>query len=172
MSPTSLAKWPLWGRALVFKAGWLGLVLTQTMAVVPVLLLWLVIASSFSRVERISLLLLMLVGVVLDALAVWAGVLQFSSGQSWLGLPLYYVMLWGWFAACWLWCFRHWFGRGLWTVGFAASIPLAYVGGSQLGQDLRINSWLIVWWVPAWWLMFWWSCRQLRAAPVAPQGVA
>lgn len=171
MSFATLTQLPLWGRALVFKAGWLSLVLSQSLAIVPVLLLWLVIASSFSKAERISLLALMLVGVVLDVLAVWTGVLQFGSGQSLLGLPLYYVMLWGWFAACWLWCFRHWFGRDLWTVGFAASIPLAYVGGSQLGQDLFINSWYILLWVPAWWLMFWWSGRQLRLAALARQGV-
>lgn len=163
-----LATLPLWARALMFKAGWFGLVLTPSMAIVPVFVVWFLLVTGFSKTERVTLMVLIGVGLLGDALAVWTGVLRFSSEPAVLGLPGYYLMVWAWFAACWLWCFQHWFGRGVWTVGFSVLMPLAYVGGSQLGQDLHINSLALAGWIPAWWLMFWWSCRQPPSRFISP----
>lgn len=150
-----LANLPLWARALCFKLGWLALVLGKANAIVPVLLVWLLVVSGFSSQLRRTLGVVFVAGVVLDALAVSSGVLMFHSAA--LGLPLYFIMLWGWFALCWLWCLVHWFGRGWWLAGFTLAMPLAYVAGSHLGHDVHIDSWWYGVLIPAWWWLLRWT---------------
>lgn len=156
-------RWPLWSRALLFKAGWLSLVLWQNMAALPVLLLmlwvWWRLYAAAKKPQVQAILVLSLVGLMADCLLLSVGWLSFQDANPW-----YYVVVWGWFATAWHWCFAHWFGKGVALVLFASLVPFAYVGGAALGNDIAISGYAIYVLGPVWFSLLAFSQWQLRRA--------
>lgn len=154
-------RWPLWARALVFKAGWISLVLWQNVAAVPVciamLWLWSRLVQAEKKPQLQAILLLTMTGLVVDLALVAVGWLTFQADNPW-----YYVVVWAWFATAWHWCFAHWFGKGFALVIFASLVPLAYLGGAALGGDMVVSHFAIYTLGPLWFCLLVFSQWQLR----------
>lgn len=158
-------RWPLWTRALLFKAGWFSLVLGQNMAALPVvcvmLWLWWRLVAAGKTVQLQAILLLSVVGLGADYLLLAVGWLSFQDANPW-----YYAVVWGWFATAWHWCFVHWFGKGVALVLFASLVPFAYVGGAALGNDIAVSGYAIYVLGPLWFCLLAFSQWQLGRATV------
>lgn len=154
-------RWPLWARALLFKAGWICLVLWQNLAAIPVFVvmvwLWSRLLQAEKKQQLQAILLLTTAGLALDLLLVAIGWLSFQTGAPW-----YYAVVWAWFATAWHWCFAHWFGKGVALVLFAAMVPLAYLGGAALGGDMVVSSTALYALGPMWFCLLVLSQWQLH----------
>jgi len=133
----------IWQRLLLFKAGWLALVLAgdwATVAILP-LLLWLYL--QLTKKDRQSFLILVGLGLVLDSLLVLTGVFRFDTETFWL--PLWLIVLWGWFAWCWVSTLQQLLRQPLLVLSFAVlGGPLAYQAGALLNPaalQITAGSW-------------------------------
>ncbi|WP_430456244.1 DUF2878 family protein [Rheinheimera sp.] len=152
---------PGWRQLLIFKAGWLGLVLQPlySAAIIASLLLWFI--WQLKLPQRQALLTLWASGLLLDLLLTLSGLFQFDTTL----LPYWLVLLWGWFSLFWLMLFSRWLPSPLLVALFGlVGGPLAYWGGAQLSSSLQIMDgaefWLVM--APAWAALLLWS-RQTEA---------
>lgn len=154
-------QWPLWMRAVVFKMGWLALVLWQNLAIVPVFFVLAWVWWDLLRRQKIptlrAILQLSVAGLVMDVLLVWLGWLSFTDQTPW-----YYMVLWLWFATAWHWCFRFWFGDGVALVLFSCLVPLAYLGGAELGGGIAISAHALYALGPLWFCLLTLNQLQIR----------
>ncbi len=147
---------PGWRHLLLFKAGWLALVLAPLYTAAIVLALLLYLSWQLKLVQRQTLLTLWGSGLVLDSLLTASGLFLFDS--AWL--PFWLVLLWGWFSLFWLTVFSRFLPSPVLVAlfGFVGG-PLAYWGGSQLSNSLQIiegaEYWLVM--APAWAALLLWS---------------
>lgn len=120
-----------WQRLLLFKAGWLALVLAGDWATVLILPLLLWLYLLLAKKDRQSFLLLAGLGLLLDSVLVLAGIFHFDGETPWL--PLWLIVLWGWFAWCWVSTLQHLLRQPLLVLVFAVlGGPLAYQAGAVL----------------------------------------
>ena len=155
----------------VLGAAW-GYPLSGALSALLLLLVQLLLSDS-RRAELSLILLCCLLGVFVDSLQQFFGVLSFKAGPNWkLWLPLWVFVVWAQFASLlrfslnWL-SGRYLLGAGLGLIGG----PLAYWGGVRLGAAtfgdnllFSLISLALVWalMVP---LLLW-----LRSRIAAPEG--
>lgn len=150
---------PGWRQLLLFKAGWFGLVLQPVYSTAVVLLLLLLLVWwlwQLKPAQRMTVFTLWGSGLLLDTLLLAGGVFQFDS----VWLPVWLVLLWGWFSLFWLLVFSPFLQRSLGVALFGLiGGPMAYWGGAQLSHSLQIMAetefWLIL--APAWATLLLWA---------------
>lgn len=152
---------PGWRQLLLFKAGWLALVLqpVYSAAMVALLLVWFI--WQLRPQQRQALLTLWGSGLLLDTVLHASGLFQFNS----VWLPYWLLLLWGWFSLFWLMLFSRWLQSPLLVALFGlVGGPMAYWGGAQLSSNMLIldgaEFWLVM--APAWAALLLWS-RQTEA---------
>lgn len=127
-----------WLVLIGFKLSWFALVLWQNLLVIPVLLflLWSLWRSSPS--ERLAWLVLAAVGIALDSLLQYSGVLSFT-GSVWL--PLWMLVLWLVFSLVVVQVFSV-FLQNYWLAALIAAVsgPMAYLGGAALSGQMQISN--------------------------------
>jgi hypothetical protein len=154
-----------WQRLLLFKAGWLALVLAGDWATVLILPLLLWLYLLLGKKDRQSFLLLAGLGLLLDSILVLAGIFRFDGDTPWL--PLWLIVLWGWFAWCWVSTLQHLLRQPLLVLVFAVlGGPLAYQAGAVLNPAaLQIGA--ASWYWPA--LAVGWGLLMLLWLQFRPQ---
>lgn len=124
----------LWPQFLLFKAGWLALVLAGNWAVplIAPLLIWLL--YRLNPAERRGFGLLLVLGIALDSALSAGGLFSFSGAtDEYQWLPLWLLVLWGWFAWCWVSTLQYWLPSPLLVLLFGCiGGPLAYQAGALL----------------------------------------
>ena len=147
---------PGWRQLLLFKAGWLALVLQPLYSAVPIMLLLGVMIWQLRTVQWQTLLTLGLTGLLLDSVLVQVGAMQVNS----VWLPYWLVLLWAWFSLFWVTVFSRWLQNSLLVALFGlCGGPLAYWGGAQLSSNLQVADGAQFWLVqaPAWAALLLWS---------------
>lgn len=123
-----------WRALICFELGWLALVIFQMWAVLPVAIyigwVWLRLA----RTQQTLVVQLALIGIVLDSLLVWLGVMSFST-SGWL--PLWFLVLWCLFALTVVEAFADLL-KPLWLAPLMGAIggPMSYLGGAVLSGGI------------------------------------
>lgn len=127
-----------WPVLIGFKVSWFALVLLQNQLIVLVLVFLLWSLWRCSQAERLAWLLLAGVGIALDSLLQYAGVLSFT-GSTWL--PLWMLTLWLAFSLVVVKVFSVYL-QNYWLAALiaAASGPMAYLGGSAVSGQMQITA--------------------------------
>ncbi|MDF3124335.1 DUF2878 domain-containing protein [Rheinheimera sp. 1928-s] len=127
-----------WPVLIGFKLSWFALVLLQNMLVIPVLLFLLWSLWRISPSERLAWLVLAAVGIALDSLLQYSGVLSFT-GSVWL--PLWMLVLWLVFSLVVVQVFSV-FLQNYWLAALIAAVsgPMAYLGGAALSGQMQISN--------------------------------
>lgn len=136
-----------WRALLCFELNWLALVLFQFWAMLPVATYIVWAFRRLARQQQTLVLQLTILGIAIDSILVWSGVLSFSS-SAWL--PLWFLMLWCLFALTVVEAFADLL-KPLWLAPFLGAVggPLSYLGGAVLSGGLLSMpmgwiSWLIL----------------------------
>lgn len=145
-----------WRQLVLFKAGWLCLVLapSYTAMFISLLLMWFI--WQLKPQQRYALITLWCSGLVLDLVFTFSGLFEFDSTL----LPYWLVLLWGWFSLFWITVFSRWLQNSVLVALFGLiGGPMAYWGGAQLSDNLQIASGATFWLAlaPAWALLLLWS---------------
>ncbi|MBZ9611912.1 DUF2878 domain-containing protein [Rheinheimera maricola] len=140
-----------WRALIGFELCWFALVLWQHFALLPVALYWLYGFSRLARSERVAVLLILLLGIGIDALLVQLKVLQFADSAL---LPFWFLMVWAVFALAAV----EFMAKVLTNPWLAALLgasggPLSYWGGAALSGGvlqfpspvLSITVLIIIW---------------------------
>lgn len=126
-----------WTVLIGFKLSWFALVLWQNLLVPAVLafVAWSLWRSA--KEQRFGWLLLVVVGVVMDSLLQYYGVLSFKQ-HAWL--PLWMVTLWAVFSLVVVKVFSVYLKNyAVAALISAVSGPMAYLGGAALSGQLQVN---------------------------------
>lgn len=127
-----------WPALIGFKLSWFALVLFQNMLLLPVLLFVLWSLWRCSQSERLAWLALAAVGITLDSVLQYSGVLSFHSS---VWLPLWMLMLWLVFSLVVVQVFsvyltNYWLA----AIGSALAGPMAYLGGAALSGQMQVSN--------------------------------
>ncbi len=144
LSAVQLWQRPVWQQLLLFKTGWLLLVLLPQWSLWPLLGIAMVLMFALSADKLLLTLMLAVSGSLFDAGLTIAGLFTFLSAGSFatsplpmLDLPPWLVLLWLWFSLFWLQLFNRWLTRP-WQAALAGAVlgPLAYWGGARISDGL------------------------------------
>lgn len=126
-----------WPVLIGFKLSWFALVLFQNLLVIPVLLFVLWSLWRCSQSERLIWLALAAVGISLDSVLQYCGVLSFS-GATWL--PLWMLVLWLVFSLVVVQVFSVYLQK-YWLAALIAAVsgPMAYLGGAALSGQMQVS---------------------------------
>lgn len=126
-----------WPVLIGFKLSWFALVLFQNLLVIPVLLFVLWSLWRCSQSERLIWLALAAVGISLDSVLQYSGVLSFS-GATWL--PLWMLVLWLVFSLVVVQVFSVYLQK-YWLAALIAAVsgPMAYLGGAALSGQMQVS---------------------------------
>ncbi|MBU1619427.1 MAG: DUF2878 domain-containing protein [Gammaproteobacteria bacterium] len=126
-----------WPALIGFKLSWFALVLFQNLLVIPVLLFVLWSLWRCSQSERLIWLALAAVGISLDSVLQYSGVLSFS-GATWL--PLWMLVLWLVFSLVVVQVFSVYLQK-YWLAALIAAVsgPMAYLGGAALSGQMQVS---------------------------------
>jgi hypothetical protein len=123
-----------WRSIIGFELVWLLLVVYQSIAIWPALLYLLYGLYYLPSRARLAVLLTAGLGIAMDALLVWAGVIAFSGSVL---IPLWFLVLWTVFALAVVETMAA-FMRP-WWLGLllgATGGPLSYLGGAALSGEI------------------------------------
>lgn len=89
-----------WRALIGFQLGWFALIFWQNLALVPVAMYWCYGLWCLTLRQRLAVLIILLIGLCIDALLIQRNILQFVSAQGveLMGLPLWFIALWAIFA--------------------------------------------------------------------------
>jgi hypothetical protein len=126
-----------WSVLIGFKLSWFALVLFQNLLLLPVLLFVLWSMWRSSGAERLACLALAAVGITLDSVLQYSGILSFT-GSAWL--PLWMLMLWLVFSLVLVRVFSVYL-QNYWLAALIAAVsgPMAYLGGAALSGQMQIS---------------------------------
>ena len=127
-----------WPVLIGFKLSWFALVLFQNLLLVPVLLFLLWGLWRCSQPERLAWLVLALVGIAMDSLLQYSGVLSFTA-SAWL--PFWLLVLWLAFSLVVVKVFSVYL-KNYWLAALVAAVsgPMAYLGGAALSGQMQVSS--------------------------------
>ena len=127
-----------WTALIGFKLSWFALVLFQDMLLIPVLLFILWSLWRCSPAERVAWLVLAAVGITLDSLLQYSGVLSFTD-SAWL--PLWMLTLWLAFGLVVVQVFSAYL-QNYWIAALIAAVsgPMAYIGGAALSGQMHVST--------------------------------
>ncbi len=127
-----------WLVLIGFKLSWFALVLFQNLMLIPVLLFVLWSVYQCSRTERLAWLALASVGITLDSVLQYSGVLSFTSS---VWLPLWMLALWLVFSLVLVRVFSVYL-QNYWLAALIAAVsgPMAYLGGAALSGQMQISN--------------------------------
>jgi hypothetical protein len=127
-----------WTALIGFKLSWFALVLFQNLLIIPVLLFVLWSLWRCSTAERLTWLALAVVGITLDSVLQYSGVLSFT-GSGWL--PLWMLTLWLAFSLVVVQVFSVYLQK-YWLAALIAAVsgPMAYLGGAALSGQMQVSS--------------------------------
>lgn len=123
-----------WRALICFELGWLALVIFQFWAVLPVALYIAWVMGRLARHQQSLVVQLALLGIVLDSLLIWLGVMSFTT-SGWL--PLWFLLLWCLFALTVVEAFADLL-KPVWLAPFLGAVggPLSYLGGAMLSGGI------------------------------------
>jgi len=126
-----------WPVLIGFKLSWFALVLFQNLLVIPVLLFLFWSLWRCSKSERLTWLALAALGISLDSVLQYSGVLSFN-GAVWL--PLWMLVLWLVFSLVVVQVFSVYLQK-YWLAALIAAVsgPMAYLGGAALSGQMQIS---------------------------------
>ncbi|EGM76058.1 Protein of unknown function (DUF2878) [Rheinheimera sp. A13L] len=126
-----------WPVLIGFKLSWFALVLFQNLLVIPVLLFVFWSLWRCSQSERLIWLVLAAVGISLDSVLQYSGVLSFN-GAAWL--PLWMLVLWLVFSLVVVKVFSVYLQK-YWLAALIAAVsgPMAYLGGAALSGQMQVS---------------------------------
>lgn len=131
-----------WRAVIGFELGWLALVYFQHLAMLPVAIYLLWAWWRLPKPRQILVLQLALLGIAIDSVLVFSGVLQFTST---IWLPAWFLLLWCLFALAVVEVFAALL-KPLWLAPILGAVggPLSYLGGAVLsgGQLLMPLGWV------------------------------
>lgn len=127
-----------WTALIGFKISWFALVLFQNLLLIPVLLFLLWSLWRCSQPERLAWLTLALVGIAMDSLLQYSGVLSFTAS---VWLPLWMLVLWFVFSMVLVQVFSVYL-QNYWLAALIAAVsgPMAYLGGAALSGQMQVSS--------------------------------
>lgn len=127
-----------WPVLIGFKLSWFALVLFQNLLLVPVLLFLLWSLWRCSPSERLVWLGLAVLGITMDSLLNYSGVLSFM-GTTWL--PLWMLALWMVFSLVVVQVFSVYL-KNYWIAALSAAVsgPMAYLGGAALSGQMQVST--------------------------------
>ena len=130
----SVINWPV---LIGFKLSWFALVLFQNLLLIPVLLFVLWSLWRCSQAKRVAWLALALVGICLDSVLHYSGVLSFT-GSVWL--PWWMLTLWLVFSLVVVQVFSAYL-QNYWLAALMAAVsgPMAYLGGAALSGQMQVS---------------------------------
>jgi hypothetical protein len=127
-----------WPVLIGFKLSWFALVLAQNLLIIPVLLFLAWSLWHSKQPERLAWLGLAVVGITMDTVLQYSGVLSFS-GVVWL--PLWMLALWLVFSLVLVKVFAVYL-QNYWIAALSAAVsgPMAYIGGATLSGQMQVTS--------------------------------
>ncbi len=127
-----------WPVLIGFKLSWFALVLLQNTLLVPVLLFVVWSVWRCHRAERVAWLALAALGIALDSVLQYNGVLSFTSSE-WL--PLWMLALWLGFSLVVVQVFSAYL-QNYWLAALIAAVsgPMAYLGGAALSGQMQVSN--------------------------------
>ncbi|WP_288739779.1 DUF2878 domain-containing protein [uncultured Rheinheimera sp.] len=127
-----------WPVLIGFKLSWFALVLLQNMLLIPVVLFVFWALWRCNRAERLAWLALAAVGIALDSVLQYNGVLSFTSSE-WL--PLWMLALWLVFSLVVVQVFSAYL-QNYWLAALIAAVsgPMAYLGGAALSGQMQVSN--------------------------------
>ncbi|MCH8537103.1 MAG: DUF2878 domain-containing protein [Alkalimonas sp.] len=125
-----------WRALIGFELGWLALVIFQFWALLPVAIYIAWALNRLVRTQQTLVLQLAIMGIVLDSLLVWLGVMSFTT-SAWL--PLWFLLLWCLFALTVVEAFADLL-KPVWLAPILGAIggPLSYLGGAVLSGGILV----------------------------------
>ncbi|MBU0914352.1 MAG: DUF2878 domain-containing protein [Gammaproteobacteria bacterium] len=126
-----------WPALIGFKLSWFALVLFQNLLIIPVLLFVLWSLWRCSQAERVAWLGLAAVGIMLDSVLQYSGVLSFSAS---VWLPMWMLTLWLVFSLVVVQVFSVYL-QNYWLAALIAAVsgPMAYLGGAALSGQMLVS---------------------------------
>jgi Protein of unknown function (DUF2878) len=127
-----------WTALIGFKLSWFALVLFQDMLLIPVLLFIFWSLWRCSQAERVAWFVLAGVGITLDSLLQYSGVLSFTNS---IWLPLWMLTLWLAFGLVVVQVFSAYL-QNYWIAALIAAVsgPMAYIGGAALSGQMHVST--------------------------------
>lgn len=127
-----------WPALIGFKLSWFALVFFQNLLLIPVVLFVLWSLWRCSNAERLAWFALAAVGITLDSVLQYSGVLSFT-GSIWL--PLWMLALWLVFSLVVVQVFSAYL-QNYWIAALSAAVagPMAYLGGAALSGQMQVSS--------------------------------